>query len=425
MIYALIAFAVALVIGLPIALVLGIVSFTHILTIGPEFFNTIIQRMFGGVNQSSMVCIPFFVVAGELMNRGGLTEKLFDLMRETLGYVKGGLAYATVAVGVVLSAILGSANAVSAILCKVAVPELEKDGYDRTFGASLVAITGVLGPVIPPSVGFVMLGVLCGVSVKTLFLAGVIPGILLALSICIIIAYYTKKRGYPVSVEKFHAGRWTKAFVKAIPALLVPVIIIGGVLAGVFTPSEAGAVAAVIAIIFGFIYRTMTIKDLIQCFANAAIVSSGILLIVAFGNVLGWSLAFDRIPTKLTELMLSISDNMYVVMGMILLALLVIGFFLEGFAAILIFAPVFAPLATSVGIDLAHFCLIFIIMINIGLVTPPMGMVLFVSSNITKAPLEKLCISIWPFVIATFVCTVVMAFLPQVTLFVPKLVGFI
>ena len=156
---------------------------------------------------------------------------------------------------------------------------------------------------------------------------------------------------------------------------------------------------------------------------NSALTSAGILLIVAFGNVLGWSMAFDRIPEKLTELMTSISDNPYIVMGMILVALLIIGFFLEGFAAILIFAPIFAPLATSVGIDLVHFCLIFIIMINIGLITPPMGMVLFVSSNITQTPLEKLCVSIWPFVLATFGCTALMAFLPQITLFIPNLIN--
>lgn len=423
MVYALIAFAAAMLIGLPIALVLGIVSFTHIMTIGPDFLSTIVQRMFSGVNSSSMVCIPFFIVAGDLMNRGGLTEKLFDFMRQTFGFVKGGLAYATVAVGVILSAILGSANAVSAILCKAAVPELERDGYDKVFATSLVAVTGVLGPVIPPSVGFVMLGVLCGVSVKSLFLAGIIPGILLALAIACVIAYYTKKRGYSKSVEHFNIQLWGRSFIKAIPGLMVPLVIIGGVLMGIFTPSEAGAIAALIAIIFGFVYKTMTINDLMTCFMNSALTSAGILLIVAFGNVLGWSMAFDRIPEKLTELMTSISDNPYIVMGMILVALLIIGFFLEGFAAILIFAPIFAPLATSVGIDLVHFCLIFIIMINIGLITPPMGMVLFVSSNITQTPLEKLCVSIWPFVLATFGCTALMAFLPQITLFIPNLIN--
>lgn len=416
------AFIVTLILGVPMAFVLGITAVTHIITMGdPRFLNIITQRMFTGVNSFSLMCIPFFVLAGELMNYSGFTAKIVAFVRECVGMFRGGLAYVAVIVAAFLSAILGSANAVAAILCTALVPELVKDKYDRDFSAALIAASGVLGPTIPPSMGFILMGVLTGASVNRLFISGVIPGIVIALSYMLIIFMNATRRNYPKIKDKFDLKNFLKYFFIAFPSLLVPGVIVGGILFGVFTPTESGAVAVGIAFLGGIIYRNLKWSDLPKILLNTAIVTSAIMLIVSYGNIIGWTLAIDQIPKKLTESILGFTTNPNTVMLLILLLLTGIGCVMDGFAAMIIFAPVFAPLATSVGFDLVHFALIFSIMISIGLITPPVGMVLFVTSNITEVPLRKLNRTIVPFFIVALVVTFIMAFLPQLTLFLPNL----
>lgn len=420
--FVMIAFVITLLLGVPMAFVLGITAVTHIITMGdPRFLNIVVQRMFGGVNSFNLMCIPFFVLAGELMNYSGFTEKIVAFVRECVGMFRGGMAYVAIIVAAFLSAILGSANAVAAILCTAIVPELVKDKYDKAFSAALIAASGVLGPTIPPSMGFILMGVLTGASVNRLFMSGVIPGIVIALGYMVIIFVYAKRRNYPKVRNEFGFKDFLKKFFIAFPSLLVPGIIVGGILFGVFTPTESGAVAVGIALLGGIIYRSLKWSDFPKILFNTAIVTSSIMLIVSCGNIIGWTLAIDQIPKKLTESILGFTTNPSAVMLLILLLLTGIGCVMDGFAAMIIFAPVFAPLATSVGFDLVHFSLIFAIMISIGLITPPVGMVLFVTSNITEVPLRKINRAIVPFFIVAFAVTFIMAFLPQITLFLPNL----
>lgn len=417
-----IVFVIALLAGVPMAFVLGLAGITHLFAIGePAYMSIITQRLFTGVNSFSLMCIPFFVLAGDLMNKGGVTKRLLNLARELVGWIPGGMAYCCVILAMVLSAILGSANAVAAILCAILITEMAKDGYDPEFTGSVIAASSVLGPIIPPSVTFIIYGVLTGVSVSKMFMAGIVPGILLGVGYATVIAVYTKKRGYRKSKDHFDAKACGIAFVKAIPALLVPVVIIGGIMGGIFTPTESGAVAVVAAVVAAIIYRSFDIKSLPDVLLNTGMTTAAIMLIVAFGNIIGWSMSIDNIPNKITNAILSVTDNQQIVLLLIILCLFAIGCVMDAFAAMYVFTPVFYPLATAVGIDPIHFGIIFCLMLTIGLITPPVGMLLFVTSNISGVPLAKLSKTIWPFVLTAMVVVLLLAFVPDLVMFIPNL----
>jgi tripartite ATP-independent transporter DctM subunit len=416
-------FATLLLLGLPIAFVLGATGLTHLLVIGePSYYPVAIQRMFSGINSFSMMAIPFFVLAGELMNKGKITDKLVDLARECIGFVRSGLAYTVVLVAMILSAILGSANAVAAILCAMLVSEMVKDKYSPEFSTSLIASSAIIGPIIPPSVTFILYAVLAGTSVNALFLGGVIPGILLGVSFMVVVFLKSRKEQYPKYTEKLDVAKVLKAFVAALPSLIIPVIIVGGILTGAFTPTESGAIACLIAFVAGkFIYKRLKWSDLPSVLANTALVTSAIMIIIAMGNVLGWTLAIDRVPQMLSDGILGFTSSQTVIMLLILLALLFIGMFMEAFAAMVIFVPVFAPLAVAAGFNDVHFGLVFSLMISVALITPPVGMVLFVSSNVSGVPLAKISREVVPFVISAMIVVILIAFIPQLVTFLPDL----
>ncbi|MDF2654969.1 MAG: putative transporter [Bacillota bacterium] len=418
-----VVFAVLLIIGLPIAFVLGATGLTHLLILGNEsFYPVAIQRMFSGINSFSLMAIPFFVLAGELMNRGRVTDKLVDLARECIGHKRGGLAYTAVLVAMFLSAILGSANAVCAILCSVLVPEMVKDKYSPEFSTSLIASSAIIGPIIPPSVTFILYAVLAGTSVNALFMGGIVPGVLLGIGYMVVIFLTARKENFPKYKEKLEFSKVVKAVIYALPALIIPLVIVGGILTGVFTPTESGAIACFVAFIAGmFIYKSLKWSDLPKVLLDTGILTSAIMLIIAMGNVLGWTLAIDQIPQLLSSAILAVTDNQYIVMILILFALLIIGMFMEAFASMVIFVPVFAPLALAVGINDVHFGLVFSLMISVALITPPVGMCLFVSSNITGVPLGKLSRSIVPFVVVSFIVVLLIAFIPKLVLFLPEM----
>lgn len=425
MLIAIVVFVIALIIGAPLAIALGLFGVAHIATMGDAtFFNLCVQRMFGGVNIISLSCIPFFMLAGELMNGGGVTTRLLDLLRSILGHVKGGLAYCTVVISAILAAILGSAQGEASLLCRVLVPELKKDGYSEDFSGALISAAAVLGPVIPPSTMFVFYCMLTDVSIKYMFIAGIVPGILLAVAYCIVVAYKAKKMGLNGTGVKPELKKIGKAFVKAIPALCVPLIIIVGITAGIFTATESGAVACVAAMVAGLVYRELDIKKLPQMLFRAAISTGAIFLIVAFGNIIAWSMAKDGIPGLIMTALTSLISNKYLIILIILVLLVLIGCVLDMASATLVFLPVLFPLATSIGMDGVHFGIIFSIMISIGLITPPVGQVLFVTSNVGKIDFNKIVKQIWVFVIAALAVTAAMAYLPNVVLWIPRLLGY-
>ena len=417
-------FLIMLVIGMPICFVLGITGLTHIISLdNASYFGVITQKMFAGMGVSALTCIPFFIIAGELMNASGVTEKLIDFVRALVGQFKGGLAYVVVIVAMILSAILGSANAVAAILCSVVVPEMVRDKYPADFSSALVCASGVLGPVIPPSTTFIYCSVLTGISVSAMFEGGAIPGILIGLAYILIIRLNVKKRNLPRSIEKFDGKDLLKKFIKAIPALLVPFIMVFGITAGIFTPAESGSVAIAAAIVAGLIYRKFSFKIIPHVLMRSITVISGIFIIIGFGNIIGWSMAVANVPQMIQEAVMSMTESSVVIILMMFAILIVVGCAMEATAAQLIFTPVMMPLALYAGMDEVQFGVWFCIMLTIGLVTPPVGMTLFVTSNITKIPLEKISRPLLPFIIAALAVTLLIAFVPQIVLFLPNLLG--
>jgi tripartite ATP-independent transporter DctM subunit len=397
----------------------------HFISMGNYvYFNVMIQRVFAGIDNIGLTCIPFFILAGEVMNAGGVTKKLIDFVREIVGFARGGLAYAAVIIGAILSAILGSANAVASILGTVLVPEMIKDGYPDDFSASLVASAGILGPIIPPSVTFVFFSVITGVSVAGLFKGGIIPGICLGCGFAINIILYTNfKKRLPKSDMKFDLVRFAKALFQAIPALVIPTIIVGGIMGGLFTPTESGAVSVVAAFLASIFYGSFNFREIPRILIRSAKATAGIFIIIGFGNIMGWSFAIDKIPQLISNTIMSVSDSPTVIILIMLAILVFIGCFMEATAAILIFAPVMMPIAISIGMDPIHFGVIFCIMMTVALITPPVGMVLFVTSNITGVSLDRISKAVIPFAVMSILVTTVLAFMPDVVLYIPRILG--
>lgn len=410
-----------LLLGAPIAFVLGLTGISHLALMSFDYFSVIPQRMFAGINITSLTCIPFFIVAGELMNGGGVTRKLLDFVMEIVGCIRGGLAYCTIFTAALLSAILGSSNAVASILCNVMIPDMEKTGYDKEFSGALIAAAGMLGPIIPPSTTFIYYSVLTGCSVKMLFMAGIIPGILIALAYCVVVRVYIRKHDLPRVFDRISLRRLLWSFVQAIPALLVPVVIVGGVMAGIFTPTESGAVACFIALIAGLIYKSLSLREIPQMLLRAAKSSASIMFIIACGNIIGWSMAVDGIPVMIQNAILTLTSNYYVIIALMLVILIVVGCLMESTAAMLIFSTVFLGLATAIGMDTLHFGLVFCLMLVLALVTPPVGMTLFVTANVAGLEVRSISKAIIPFVGAAFLVIALIAYFPSLALCLPRL----
>lgn len=420
-----IVFAVTLVFGMPVAFSLGLTGLAHLVALGDErFFIVFIQRMVAQLDMTSLTCLPFFILAGYIMNEGGVTTRLLNFLRQLVGWFRGGLAYCTVIIAAILAAILGSPNAVCSMLCGVLVPEMRKDGYPEEFTGSLVAASSVLGPVIPPSFQFIVFSMMTGVSIKGLFMGGVLPGVLLALAFCVIIGFMTRKKDLGKSVDKFSLRKTAVEFVKAVPALLVPIVMVGGIVGGIFTATESGAVACLLAIIAGVIYREFDFRHMPKLLVKCGITTGSILLIVAFGGTIAWTLSMSGVPQALIAAITGLTTNKNIIILLIMIILTIGGCFLEATAMTMVFTPIIWPLAQAIGMDGVHFGLIFSILIIIGFITPPVGTLLFVTSNIAQIELKKVCKEIWPFAIASLIIITALAYLPDLVLWLPRLCGY-
>ncbi|WP_158738072.1 TRAP transporter large permease [Alteribacillus sp. YIM 98480] len=417
-----IIFFLLLILGIPIAFVLGLTSLSHIVVSGnTSMLTSFAQSMLTAANNFSLMAIPLFVLTGELMNYGGITKRLTDFARTFVSHFKGGLAYVNILVSMFLSAIVGSANAVAAIQSSSMVPEMEKDGYRKDYSSAVTASSSIMGPIIPPSMVFILYGVTASTSIGSLFLAGIIPGLLLALSFSVISFFYARKHDFPT---KSRAG-WKERFqslLKAAPALVIPLFIIGGIVSGFFTATEAGAIGSLVAFIVGmFFYRDLKWKNLYRIFLKTGIVTASIMIIVATANLFGLSLTFERIPQMIAEGLLSISTNPWVVLLILNVVLLTVGMFLEPLAAIIIVVPVLMPVISQLGIDPVHFGVMVSLNLVIGLITPPVGVALFVTAGITKVSISTLSRAVTPFVIAAVIILLIITYIPDIVLFVPEL----
>lgn len=419
-------FVILLVLGVPIAFSLGATGVVHTLLMGDaSLFTMLPQRMFSATNSTSLMAIPLFVLAGELMGFGGITEKLADMARSFVGHIKGGLAYVVVIVGTFLGALLGSANASAALLGRVLKPEMDKDGYDEVYSSCLCAATSILGPIIPPSMTFIIYGVAAQISIGDMFIAGIVPGILIALAFFGSIYFDSKNKlgkDWPTAVRVLWKGRLI-SIVKSIPALLIPFLILGGIMGGITTATESAAVASLAAFIVGkFVYRKLELKDVPEIFERTAVTSAAIMIIVAMANILGWTMALDQIPQMIADGLLSITQNPYFLLLLINIFLLFVGMVMETFAAVIILVPVLLPVVTSVGIDPLHFGMVMCVNLTVGLLTPPVGVALFTTSTVTKVPLNKLVGPIWRWVGVALVVLLLITYVPSLVTWLPSVV---
>lgn len=422
MLFALLIFIVLLLLRVPISFVLGITTILYIfLSNNMGLLASAPQRLYSGLESYGLLAIPLFMMAGELMNSGGITKRLVEFSKTLVGHFRGGLAYVNVLTNMLLASIIGSATAQIAMMSRTMVPSMEKEGYSREFSASTTATAGLLGPIIPPSMMFIIYGVTSGASIGSMFMAGVLPGILLAIAIMLLITFIGMKQKWPTH-KRASFGVVLKSFFRVIPALLIPAIIIVGILSGVFTPTESAAFASVVAAVVGFfVYRELKIKDLPSIMINTAMSTATITLLIAMANLFGWMMSFEQIPQSIASWMMSLTDNPLVFLLLVNLFLLVVGMFMDGIAALIILVPIFIPIIANYGIDPIHFGVIICINLTIGLLTPPVGTGLYIASSLGKVKLESLTKSIWPFLTASIAALLLITYWPQMVLWLPGL----
>jgi tripartite ATP-independent transporter DctM subunit len=418
------AFILLLLLGVPIAFVMGISSVAYIFSSSNfELFGTAPLRIFQGVQNFGLLAIPLFVFVGELMNSGGITTRLIRFANVVIGHFRGGLAYVNVATNVFLASILGSANAQTAMMSRVMVPAMEKEGYKKEFSSALTVSSALLGPIIPPSLVFIIYGVISETSITKMFLAGIIPGILLAVGIMILIYITSIRENFPKS-ERATVGKIREAFLSVFPALIIPIIILIGILSGVFTATESAAAAALVAFIVGFfIYRELKLKELPKILLNTAMNTAIVTFIFSMAGLSSWVLAFERVPNEVAEFLVNISDNPIIFLLLLNIILFITGMFIDGIPAMIILVPILLPVAMNLGIDPVHFGIIVSINLTIGLITPPVGTALFIATSIGGIRMETLARTLIPFIFVAYLMLLIITYVPSITLLIPNLFG--
>lgn len=414
------SFIVLLCISAPILVALGGCSLAYALLMGNMPLTTLIQTTFGGLATFPLLAVPLFMLAGNLMNAGGITPVLVNFARTLLGHIRGGLGHATIFACAIFAAISGAAVATAVAIGVVMIPAMKKAGYDEDVAAALTSTASCMGPIIPPSIPFIIYGVTANVSIGALFLGGVFPGILLGLALMIYMSRVATNRNYPrdprMPIKKILVAAW-----KALPAIFMPVLIMGGILSGMFTPTEAAGVAVVYAaVVGGFIYRQLTLKSLPDVLLKAGLESGMVMMLIALSEPFAWIVAVDQIPQLVIEWLSNLTTSPFLILLLINLFLLILGIPLETAPALVIVTPVLAPIAASFGIDPVHFGVVICLNLVLGLITPPVGAVLFAVCGITTLSMDRLAKAIWkPFIVALVVLALV-TYLPWLSTFLPK-----
>ena len=411
-----------LVFGVPLVFTI-ILAMSFYVTSTPISISLVAQRIFTGLDSYSILAVPLFVLAGELMNKSGITTRIIDFANALVGHFRGGLAQVNVWSSVMFAGISGSAVADTSALGRVFIPQMEKEGYSKEFSSALTAASSVIGPMIPPSIPVIIYALIAsGVSVPALFLAGIVPGILSAIALSIFVYFYATRHNIRSTVVR-QSRR--KALVKAFIPLTMPVFILGSILMGIVTPTEAAALAAFYALTVGmFVYKSLKIKDLPEVFIRSMRDSSIVLILIAVISVANWLLTFSRVPQYISQQIMSTISDPIMFLIMVNLILLVVGLFLEGIAAMLILIPIFHPIAMSFGIDPVHFGIVVILNLMIGLITPPLGICLFVSNTISNVGIAAISKQIIPLFLLEVLVLFFITFVPQSVLFLPKLFGY-
>jgi len=411
--------------GMPIGFVLGIAGIGGLLSAGgPSMLAMAPQRFFAGLDLFTFLAMPFFILAGEIMNRSGITRRLVAFAQVLVGWMRGGMAHSTMVASVLFAGITGAAVAEAAAFGNTMVPAMEKAGYKKPFACSVVIAGSIIGPTIPPSNLMVIYGSMMGVSIAGLFAAGILPGLLMALGCMAVIGALGKRADLPPATRRPTLREIVKATADAVFALFMPVIILGGILGGFVTPTEGASIAVAYALFVGMaIYREMSWSDLPAMLIRTARVTGVVFLIIASASILSWWMAFEDVPGMITKGFLSISSDRNAIIAMMLILLLVLGMVMDINAILILLAPVLAPLAASIGLDPVHTGLMIVLTLNIGLMTPPVGASLFVLCSISGEKIERVAAAMWPFMAAEVGILLLVAFWSDLTLAIPRLLG--
>ena len=421
-----IIFVFLMALGLSIAVSMGVTGMVYfLLTNGFQYFPMVVTRIFKGMDSFVYICVPLYILAGDLMNSTGLTERLVRWARAVVGKLPGGLAQAQLVTTAVFGGISGSALGDIAALGTIFIPNLQKEGYGKDFACALTAASAVVDPIIPPSIIIVIYAAVMNTSIGGMYAAAIIPGLLLILGDMVIVHTLAKKRNYPRRQEAFSVKELAVGTRDATLALIMPFIILGGIFLGVFTPTEAAAVAAAYALMVGiFIYRKMNLKEMPRVLFDAAYSSGRLFFVIACASILGWAFAMMQVPQQVLTLFSGLKNYPWLVLLIMNVFLLWMGMWLDVTANILLFAPIMAPLAYSIGIDPIHFSMIFVMNVNFGNITPPVGIVLFATQAVGKVKMEPLVRELVPFLMIKIVIILVITYVPFFSLWLPRLFGF-
>ncbi len=421
----LISFSIFLIIGIPIAFVLGLTPLVAFLYAGETPLMLVAQRIFTGMDNPVLMAIPFFILAGNIMSAGGLTQRLVTFCKVLVGPVRGGLAYINVVISMIFAGITGAAVADTSAIGSILIPAMEREGYDVDFSSAVTAISSTIGPVIPPSIPFIIYGVLGEISIRSLFLAGLIPGVLLGLFQMGVVAYYARKRNYPKGSLP-SAREALRAIFDAGLVLMMPIIILGGILSGVFTPTESACIAVFYAFAISFVvYRDIGLKDLPRIIINTGVTSGLVMLVIGTANIFSWLLASEEIPQHICTAILTVTHNRILILLFVNIILLIVGTFMETTASLIILTPVLLPLMIQIGVDPLHFGVILVLNLVIGLTTPPVGVCLFIACAIGKIRLERISRAILPFILASITVLVIATYWESLIIFIPKYFGYV
>lgn len=412
---------VLFILRMPIAFALGVSSLIYLLSLKSVSLIVIAQKMFTSIDSFPLTAIPFFILAGELMEAGGISRRLIDFANNLVGSITGGLAHVSIVSSMFFAGISGAAAADTAAVGSVLIPAMSRRGYHLSFSAALQACAGTIGVMIPPSIPLIFYGVLASTSISRLFLGGAIPGVIMGATLMGVAYVVSRRRGYPK--EPFQGIRkLIVSFRRSFFALLMPVVVLGGIIAGVVTPTEAAVIAVMYALILGiFIYRELRVEEIYSLFVRSMINATLVLFIISVASVFSWIITRELIPQRVATLLGAISSSPWVILLIINIILLIVGTFLDIGSALIIFVPVLMPVINGLGIDPIFFGVIMVVNLAIGMVTPPLGVCLFVACSIAKIDLETISRDLWPFLAGMIAVLLLITYVPSLVLWLPNL----
>lgn len=425
LIIALLIILILMVMNIPVALAILIGSGFYFI-VNDAFTNEVLtQRLISGVESFPLLAIVFFITVGILMNYTGITTRVLRFAQVLTGHMKGSLGKVNILLSTLMGGLSGSNVADASMQSKILVPEMTKKGYDKGYSTVLTATSSIITPIIPPGIALILYGYVGNVSIGDLFLAGIIPGLLLCIMLLFYVHFTASKRGFETEVkERASFKELLIASKDALLAILLPVIIIGGIRIGMFSPTEAGAIAVLYALVLGFVvYREMSIKDLLDAFKESVHTIAVVMIIIAAGSAIGWIFTLEQLPQSLTNVITSLTENPYVFFILILIFLLTLGMFIEGNVLLIILTPIFIPMLDAYNIDPVHFGIFFIITMSIGTITPPIGTIMFVTTSITKVKIEQFIKEVIPLWGLLVIAALIIAFVPLVSMLLPNVFG--